>query len=354
MAVGAKAQFYVGGTTTPLTTYTDADASTPHDTASLVTDADGQWPSIFVPYGSFDYRILDNDNSLIATAKNVPNPAPIDPTTTDPNAIMQTGDMIFSPAAVARSGFVRCNGNTIGSGASPATERANDDTETLFTWLWNNLANDQAAVSGGRGGTAAADWSTNKTIAIPDLRGSSPFGLDDMGASNASRLNSVPFINGNTETGGSVVGANTVTLLEANLPAHIHGVGTLETGSHGTHSHSISGTATSAGGHSHGVTDPVHNHTIQDYRTAASVQAFSSGGSVSVVTTNSLDSFSSVATATGISINNGGTHSHTVSGSASSNGAHSHTVSGATASAGSDAPTTIVSRSILGTWLLKL
>lgn len=361
-APGARVQFYAGGTTTPLTTYVEAEASTPHNTASLVTDGNGLWPNVFIPYGFYDYRILDSDSTIITTATNVPNPAPVDPTSTDPNALMQTGDMIFSPAAVTRAGFVRANGNTIGSGASSATERANNDAESLFTWLWNNLADAQAAVSSGRGGTAAADWSANKVIATPDLRGSSPLGLDDMGAGAASRLVSGPFTNGNATTGGSVVGANTVTLLEGNLPSVAPGLGTLVIDAGGGHTHSHTISVVSAGSHNHAVTDPTHSHLIP----SAGNILIQSGGTGVAGTSNSNQVPSSstyaainpstavAAAATGISINSGGTHSHSLSGNITAVADHTHTISGTLADLGSDTPTNIVGRSVLGTFLIKL
>lgn len=350
-APGAKVQFYSGGTTTPLTTYTDAGASTPHNTASLVTDGNGMWPMIFVPYGSYDYRILDSDDTIITTATNVPNPAPVDPTSTDPNALMQTGDMIFSPAAVTRAGFVRANGNTIGSGASSATERANDDAETLFTWLWDNLADAQAAVSSGRGGTAAADWSANKTIATPDLRGSSPIGLDDMGASAASRFTSVPFTHGNATTGGSAGGANTFAIAETNLPAHVHGLGTIAVTSGGP---TVTG---SENGHTHsgqtGNANADHTHQATAVTGTATTAAVSPGGGVAAITALT----SSTITTGG---QTGGTsHQHSFSTGAGTSHTHSiaehaHALTGETASVGSGTAINIVARAILGTWLIKL
>lgn len=356
-AVGAKVHYFVGGTTTPLTTYTDAAANTPHNTASLVTDGNGQWPMIFVPYGAFDYRILDSDNTIITTATNVPNPAPIDPTTTDPNALMQTGDMIFSPAAATRAGFVRSNGNTIGSGASSGTERANDDAEALFAWIWNNTTNDQAAVTGGRGASAAADWSANKTIATLDFRGSSPIGLDDMGASAASRFDSTPFTNGNATAGGAVTGSNTVTLDEANLPAHVHAAGAIATDAAGAHFHGAGSILSDAdGAHFHGTTDPGHTHVIQDYRTNVVVERGDSSPfpDSSVVQFGGATSFISDTNTTGITINQSSTHTHTTSGNTATSDNHTHTTSGNSASVGSGTATNIVQRSVLGTWLLKL
>lgn len=351
-APGAKVQFFAGGTTTPLTTYTDAAASTPHNTASLVTDGNGLWPIIFVPYGSYDFRILDADSTIITTATNVPNPAPIDPTTTDPNALMQTGDMIFSPAVVTRAGFVRANGGSIGSGASSGTERANDDAEALFTWLHNNLADAQAAVSGGRGASAAADWSANKVIVLPDLRGSGPLGLDDMGAGVASRLVTASFTNGDATTGGSVVGSNTVSLIEANLPAHVHAAGNIVSDAAGGHFHTEGTLATGAvGGHTHSVTDPGHIHNFSVFAGSTNVSV-SAGATVQNVQATTLQNTNLAST--GISIVAVGDHSHPISGSTSTVEDHTHTTSGNSASAGSGTATSILQRSVLGTWLLKL
>jgi len=91
----------------------------------------------------------------------------------------------------APTGWVLASGKTIGNASSSATERANADTETLFALLWNTFADAQAAVSTGRGVSAAADYAANKTIVVPDLRGRTIFGLDNIGGSAASRLGNV-------------------------------------------------------------------------------------------------------------------------------------------------------------------
>lgn len=359
-APGAKVQFYAGGTTTPLTTYTEAGASTPHNTVSLVTDGNGLWPNVFIPYGSFDYRILDSDDTIITTATNVPNPAPVDPTSTDQNSLMQTGDMIFSPAAVTRAGFVRANGNTIGSGASSATERANDDAETLFTWLWNNLADAQAAVSGGRGGTASADWNANKTIALPDFRGSSPLGLDDMGAGVALRFTGATFGHGNATTGGSRVGGSQVTLTEANLAAHAHSPGTLAIGNY-EHSHGVGTFSIStAGAHTHsgntGNDTPDHTHNSVYVQSIGTVQV-AAGVGVAPAANAVQGTFTSGGANSRhthpFSTSSNGNHNHIMTGS-SANSTNTPTISGASASVGVADPISIINNAILGTWLIKL
>jgi hypothetical protein len=116
----------------------------------------------------------------------------------------------------ARSGFVRCNGRTIGSSTSGATERANADTQALFEYLWGADAN--LTVSGGRGASANADWTANKTIALPDGRGLALAGLDDMGSGSRGVFTGATFSSGSSTTLGSTLGAARRTLTIAQLP----------------------------------------------------------------------------------------------------------------------------------------
>ena len=84
--------------------------------------------------------------------------------------------------ASAPAGFLLCTGNTIGSGASGGTARANDDTEALFTLLWNAWSNAvlpiQSSAGGGatRGASAAADFAANKRLPLPNLQQRFPIG----------------------------------------------------------------------------------------------------------------------------------------------------------------------------------
>ena len=82
-----------------------------------------------------------------------------------------TGDVKVTYKTVADSGWVMMNDGTIGNAASGGTTRANADTVDLFTLLWNNTLDANCAVSGGRGGSAAADYAANKTIALPKALG---------------------------------------------------------------------------------------------------------------------------------------------------------------------------------------
>lgn len=126
----------------------------------------------------------------------------------------------------APAGYVLASGRTIGDASSGATERANADTATLFALIWDSMANTEAAVSGGRGASAAADFAAHKTIALPDARGRVIAGKDNMGGTAASRL--TVGVSGITSTTlGASGGAEGVTLTAAQsgLPLHNHSGG---------------------------------------------------------------------------------------------------------------------------------
>lgn len=154
----------------------------------------------------------------------------------------------------APTGWLVCGGSapstplTIGSSNTAATGRANNDVKNLFIHLWNNSTNAELAVSGGRGADALADWTLDKTIQLPDIRGRSTIGKDDMGGSAASRITSA----GSGITGttlGAAGGAQTNTLTAANIE----------------HNHSFSGTTSLPGGGSsvgvQGSDDDGYNHS---------------------------------------------------------------------------------------------
>lgn len=165
-------------------------------------------------------------------------------TDSNSNAIIgiPTGVIMMYGATTAPTGWLRCNGRTIGNASSSATERANADTSTLFSFLWTNYSDSVCAVSGGRGASAAADYAANKTIGLPDWRGRGPWGLDDMGNTAASRLTTIS----GTVNGGSG-GAETVTLAQANLPNVTLTGTTNTTGSH-THSYGFDNPLNATGG----------------------------------------------------------------------------------------------------------
>jgi hypothetical protein len=70
------------------------------------------------------------------------------------------------------SGYIRCNGQTIGNASSGATNRANEDTRYVFYQIWNTYPNNRFPVNPeGRGISAQADFDANKTITTPNVTG---------------------------------------------------------------------------------------------------------------------------------------------------------------------------------------
>lgn len=62
---GARLYFFDAGTTTPQTTYEDADRTTAHD-HPIVADAYGAWPAVYLAPGTYRCRILDADGGAIS------------------------------------------------------------------------------------------------------------------------------------------------------------------------------------------------------------------------------------------------------------------------------------------------
>lgn len=142
--------------------------------------------------------------------------------------------------ATAPAGWVLASGRTIGSATSGATERANADTQALFLLIWSSFADTEAAVSGGRGASAAADWAANKTIVVPDMRGRVAAGKDDMGGTAANRLTA-----GGSGLAGATMGkaggAETHTLDTTQIPSHSHTLGAQSDGTAGSVTAAITG-----------------------------------------------------------------------------------------------------------------
>lgn len=354
-AAGALAYFFDDGTTTPRTTYQDDALATPH-AHPVVADASGRMPRIYLQYGAYSEQVTTSAGSQLWNDDGIDEPAPFDGSqVVDPDTLLNTGDTWFSPVDAIRAGAVRLNGRTIGNASSSATERANADTSDLFTFLYNNIADGQAAVSGGRGANAAADYAANKTITLMDWRAGGPIGLDTMGNTAGSFFTGLTFGSGDATTAGSAVGANTHALVEAELAAHVHDVGAIAADTHSGHTHAAGTLANaSAGSHSHGgftgsngnkdTTIFLANSNRSDVDVTGAASAMNGGNNASVNT----------ASAHTHTISADGSHTHTVSGSTASDGSHTHALTGDTASVGSGTAHANVSRVGLGTWYIKL
>lgn len=240
---------FQSGTSTPQSAYQDTALTVPHANP-MVCDASGRLPFFYLADGTIKIRLSTAAGVTQLTADFVlvvgPSSGAAPPAGVDPTTVIGTGDVKAKYGTGALTGFVRLNGRTIGSATSGATERANADTQTLFEYLWTADAN--LAVSGGRGASANADWSANKTIALPDFRGRVPAALDDMGAAAAGRLTATYFGTAATVL-GAAGGVESRTLATANLPAY-----------------TPAGTV--------GITDPGHAHLLSNSQSSAtSVEA---------------------------------------------------------------------------------
>lgn len=380
-AAGATAYFFNGGTTSALTVYRDAAGNSAHPNP-VVADAHGRWPDVFVPYTlGYDVQVKTAEGVQLTYSQNIPNPDPVELTVTpDPTTNVTTGMIHAEMTQNTKTGYVRLNGRTIGSALSAGTERKNDDTLNLFSYLYNNLSDALAPVSGGRGGSgAAADFGPpfNKTITLPDFRGAMPVGLDDMGSTAGNNFTGLTFLTGNSVTAGSNIGVNSQVLDISQIPAHAHS-GTTNQESP-THTHTAT-TSIQSASHTHtasvGTDSPDHTHTpptlndpghvhAQDSRTVLNqAGGGATGGNPVAITGGTTGSSGSNITYTAPGLTTGASvrHSHTVTlGNQSvdhthsfttTDGAHSHTFT--TSTAGGGGPMNNLPHSFLVTWFIKL
>jgi hypothetical protein len=223
-----------------------------------------------------------------------------------------TGDLKWKLAGTTLTGWVPLNGLTIGSASSAATARANADCQQLYYLLWNNFSNTLCPVTGGRGGSASADWTANKPIQLPDSQCKSLIGVDGMGgAATTGRLSGVPITAGASNMFGSTLGESLHALATGELASHNHGVN--DPGhSHGVndpgHDHSVNDP-----GHDHSHTDPGHSHTVPGYASNAGVFGTNIEASnqstlwVNEPTSSATTGISNNSSGTGVSNNSSGT-----------------------------------------------
>lgn len=223
---GGKLYLFAAGTTTPQNAYRDAALTIPLPNP-ITLDAAGRLPQMFFADGSIKFILANKSGVTQLAADGI---LVIGPSSgggggggsVDATTIFQTGDVLWLDADTVRTGWVRDNGRTIGSVSSGASERANADTQALFSFIWNTYSDTICPVVGGRGASAAVDWTANKQITLPDKRGFLAGGLDTMGNSGSARYTNVPVIRGNSTLPGSWLGQNSLVLAPAQLPPHQH------------------------------------------------------------------------------------------------------------------------------------
>lgn len=349
---GAMLFVYAAGTLTPASTFQDSGL-TMIQPFPLVADASGRIPQFWVADGTYRARLTDKNSILIYDVDAI---LAIGPSSGGGGGGgggggtvngFTTGDMIWVPIDGTRTGFVRANGRTIGSGASGATERANADTSSLFGYLWNNFSNSTCPVGGGRGASATADFTANKTIQLFSMQGRLAAGLDTMGNSAAGVI-----------TGGTVAastgGSQAQAITQANLPsvnftqaltvdAHTHAVGTYAVASH---SHTAGTFALLDSSLSNG-TGVMRNLTQSTISTLAG-----GGGNTAVSNVNNIGSTFTLAVNNPAVTGTSAATAPALSGSSAT--ASANTISGTVPSGGSGTALPILSPYILGTWLISL
>jgi hypothetical protein len=223
----------------------------------LQADAYGMQRQFWLADGSYRARATNSDGSITyfdqqtilalgASAGAAPSGG------VDAAAIFQTGDVLWLDRQGSRTGWVRDNGNTIGSATSGANEPGGAQLicQPLFEYLWNNFSDTICPVVGGRGASSLADWTNNKKITTPDKRGYIPGGLDDMGsvAGAAGRYAGVPIVSGSVLTAGSILGEAVHAIVAGEIPAHTHSGTTGNDAPDHTHTYSQPAAASETGG----------------------------------------------------------------------------------------------------------
>lgn len=270
--------YYAGTVATPQPTYQDTGL-TILNPFPLTLDANGRVPAFYLANGSVHVRLIDV-NGVVQF--DYPSMLVIGPSggssgggSVDPTTVLSTGDIKFRATAETLVGWVRLNGLTVGGALSGATERANADTQNLFTYLWTNCAqptsNAHCPVIGGIGASAAVDFAAGKQITLMDWRGRHAVGLDTMGNTAAGRLLASQVTSGGGDTvttPNASGGTSTTSILQVNIPNY-----TLP------------------------LTDPGHVHTYQPVVGGA---ALANGSGFGNTTENTGVAF------TGITVNSGG------------------------------------------------
>ena len=142
----------------------------------------------------------------------------------DFNRIEENTLLLGSPipyfGSVLPAGFLWADGKTIGDASSGATALANAAVKRLYLTIWGASAlsiSDSTGVATTRGATAEDDFNAHKRLRLPDLRGRTIIGLDNMGGTSANTVT-----NANADVLGGIGGEQAHSLSGAENGSHGH------------------------------------------------------------------------------------------------------------------------------------
>lgn len=255
---GGRLYFFEAGTLVPQNAYKESTLTVAHPNP-IILASDGRVPQIYFADGAIRVRLTDKTGVVQFDQDSILVVGPSGGgggggSSVDPSSLFVTRDIKIRWDDVPLTGYVRCNGRTIGSSVSGASERANADCQALFEELWGYS---NISIVGGRGATGAADWAANKQLTLPDCAGRLLGGIDNLGAGAQSRITSAVINNlGSGATGGE----QNHTIVVGELPAHRHNLDVVT----GNHHHAItvySDTITAGSGGSAAIRSPTGGNT---------------------------------------------------------------------------------------------
>jgi microcystin-dependent protein len=164
--------------------------------------------------------------------------------------------MYSGSGASAPSGWLYCNGSTIGPVGSGATYESND-YQTLFELLQANS---------NWGNTGSESWvSGTDTVKLPDFRGVFPVGVgqnqDSVKYTSATNNLNQPGTNFSLSDKG---GREEHVLADGEVNKHTHSVTTGGESANFTVNNASTGVTTQNNTHNHTITDPGHVHQLQE------------------------------------------------------------------------------------------
>lgn len=238
---------------------------------------------------------------------------PVDYLTEDSKG-WEIGDVRLTGRSTAIEGWVFLYGQTVGSiesGAQLAGERYMDLYELAKGWAPN---------------LASESWEAGQTVTLPDMRGRSIYGRDNMGGIAANVVSDT-----NADKIGGQFGSEEVTLTQDQMPTHTHAMNTVANHAHdssavGNHGHTMGNSPSHnhsmgyAGTHGHSL----RTSTFQGSGGARSDWPYFEGRARPNYQNNIPSSVQSAGNHKH-SIGNGGVHQHTVNAA----GGHDHSISNA-------------------------